>query len=1110
MTGSVLGWVAFVFALLAVAPLPAAAQEARFLAKEDILLFGLGLKVEPAQQTVPKDIATIVSTYLQAPTVPDGLPPFAPDAEVRATLRGPSVPGGLELVVKPNTPFQIPPLTVPGIHTLENIRLISNGQVLFYGTPESVEINVIEKLLVTQVTARPLTAEEIRERGIVYDKSNFQAYNFTAAFAVAEGEHIQINFPVVLPTLQGAEDVSVSTTEIPQIDLPQLTSLATIIPDTLKIQTKIPNLSVVGFTLKLDVPKGQDFFVPPIPGVIVIPGDIGFLNQYFSVMLMVSNVAPQGSRLVVTDLKAQIVLPPGRDTVVGSADDPLRMAQTVAGEAPRMQPIVQPGADGKLGTSDDIVTLGPGETGNADYLVEGRREGSHVVEMEISGMLTGLPVGPVPIRGRAAGAVLVRNPTFTLTFTHPEIVNAGEAYTLDVTVTNTSESPANIVSLNLYPRNVSGATVVGEPTREIETIPPGDSATMTFDLVSKVTGKVTAATLDSDEQVAGRFALKTAVGELGVPLSPDSLVLPREAGSLPKRLRDAAIGLLGKAYAVATAPAAALPRDVTRFSKKIVWDRAVEVAEAGFRYTLHEPLRDSAAQLAMDFMGSNFARLSDFNPKPDDLEFARNDAIAFDELRRRSVRGDVFADAVASLLAGDLRTLGVAPFHLDLAEKISYRPDHLSVLVGTSGGPLPVGVSVIDAQGRKVGGTDAKGKAIKEIPFSDLLTFTDQGQATSQLAILAAPEPGAFIVRLEKLPGASDDASFTVSLVLPDGSGRLRQVVYRDVSILQVPTVEAAPGALYSVAFEVVADGSARSGPAVAPTSDRPISDPPPRVISVVQQPEADKIENECGVWRFGRVVAVLFSEEVTPESIQDKFKPENITHYEAEANRVVGVALQPGRRIAFLALRDPVGPFIPRTLSLSEARDRRNQVMTSVTLPIEATIEDPAGVVSGRVLNADGTPVESAEVRLFTGVLVPSKFGGCEIVWRGVSTKQTTADGTYAWDYVLQYNGSRIVAIELGTEEFRDVRFKVQRNGQRLNVNIVILGRGTFQGRTLAEDGRTPLKDTAIRVTSLTDQSEYGATTDEQGRFIIARIPVGNLFVEAVNVAANAEIRLS
>ena len=393
-----------------------------------------------------------------------------------------------------------------------------------------------------------MTAAEIREKGLVFDKSSFQAYNFAAAFAI-EDRKVPINFTVVLPTLQGAQDVSSTEVRLPGIgSQPGLPSLQTIIPDTLKrLQTQIPNLNVVGFTLKVPEVNGQNFFVPPIPGVVVIPGDIGFLNQFFSVMLMVGNVAPAGSDLVVTDLKAEIVLPAGTDTVAGSSDDPLRMGRTDRGEVPRIQSVVQPGPDGTLGTADDVVTLGPGETGNAEFLVEGRREGSHIIEMEITGTLHGLPIGPVTVRGRAAGAVLVRNPTFTLTFTHPEIVTAGEPYTLDVTVTNTSTSPANFVSLKLYPEVVSGATIVGDPIRHIDTIAAGDSESVSFDLVAKVTGKVTAATLDSDDHVTGRFALKTSVGELGVPLSPDSLVLPKEAASLPLDLRTAAIGLLGKA-----------------------------------------------------------------------------------------------------------------------------------------------------------------------------------------------------------------------------------------------------------------------------------------------------------------------------------------------------------------------------------------------------------------------------------------------------------------------------------------------------------------------------------------------------------------------------------
>ena len=34
--------------------------------------------------------------------------------------------------------------------------------------------------------------------------------------------------------------------------------------------------------------------------------------------------------------------------------------------------------------------IGPGESGNAEFLVEGRREGTHIVEMAITGTLNGL------------------------------------------------------------------------------------------------------------------------------------------------------------------------------------------------------------------------------------------------------------------------------------------------------------------------------------------------------------------------------------------------------------------------------------------------------------------------------------------------------------------------------------------------------------------------------------------------------------------------------------------------------------------------------------------------------------------------------------------------
>ena len=1079
------------------------ADQGRLLAQEQILLYGLGLNAEPAHQTVPKDIATVVSTYLQAPdSIPDGTLSIPEDAEVRATLRGPSLSQPVELVTRVNEHFEIQPFQIAGIYTLENIRVVQNDEVILYAVPESVTIEVIDQLLVTEVTARALTAEEIREKGIVFDSSNFQAYNFTAAFAVKPGEDITIDFPILLPTLASAQNVAASEAEIPSLKPPRLQSMATIIPDTLKVaQTQIPNLMVKGFSFFIDEELPGELEAPTIPGVIVIPGDIGFLNQYFSVMLMVGNAAPEGSGLIVQDLQAEISLPAGNDTVVGSGDDPLAMAITQQGEAPRTQSVAKPGPDQRLGTADDENFIAPNETANAEFLVEGRREGTHVIEMEISGTLTGLPIGPVDIRGRTAGAVLVRNPSFTLTFTHPEIVNTGEEYDLDVTVTNTSGSPANFVSVNLYSRNINGASLEGDETQEIETIPPGDSAVVSFRLRSHVTGTVFANTLDSDEKVAGRFELKTSVGELGIPLSPDSLVLPKEAGSLPESLRRTSVALLGKAYAAATSPASAMPQDVKRFTKNMVWDRAVEVAQAGLRYTLHEPLTHTATHLLMDFAGGNYVRLQDEYPEPDqatDLETAQDDFMGFDDLRRRSFRGDAFADEIAQILADDLVSLGLADFHTQLAETVSFRPEHLSVLMGTDGAPLPFRLVLVDDQGNGLGTYDDENeKIIKEIPYSDYLVFADAaGDATAQMAFIASPEGTGYIIRLERNPDVAPGTPFSLSIVLPaDTPSRLQQVVFSGITGDNgVPMIEPVAGDPFPITVEMVDNGVLISGQPLQPASVSPITDPPPTVFSTVQMADADIITcPQTGTFiRLGRVVASLFSEEITPESVQDQYERIDIDNYAPENNAVMGVALQPGGRIVYLALRDPVGPFIQRQMTILNATDLRGQQMTaSWTGPMEPTIEDePYGVVSGKVLNADGTPVPYADVRLFTAFCTG---------YHGISTKTADADGNYSWDFV--FNSSKIITVKQESGEFRSIPFTVQRHGQRLNLNIVFLGRGTLKGRAIAEDGFTLLPDTHIKVTSLTDYSEYGATTDDEGVFVIPDIPVGSILIEAVNI---------
>ena len=470
--------------------------------------------------------------------------------------------------------------------------------------------------------------------------------------------------------------------------------------------------------------------MPPIPGVIVIPGDIGFLNQFFSVMLMVGNVAPAGSNLVVSSSTAEIVLPPGDDRSSDPATIRCAMARTAqrrdAARAARRAAGRRTASSARRTTSRRsararAATPNTSSKDAAKAATSSRWRSTGTLER---------PAGRPGADHAAARPARCSSaiPTFTLTFTHPEVVNAGEPYTLDVTVTNTSRVAGELRQRQPAIRATSAARR-SSATRPatIESIPPGDSATVTFDLIAQVDrqgdrrdarfGRERRRPVRAED--VGRRARRAAVARF-------ARAAEGSAARCRRALRDAAIGLLGKAWAVATAPAAALPKDVQRFSKQIVLDRAVEVAEAGFRVSLHEPLRRQRGA-ARDGLPrqQRIARLPQRIPQPDDLAFAQEN---FTRLRRaappvasaatlRRRRGRVLAPDARGARRRRRSTR-------ELASRWSYRPAHLSALVSACGGaPGAVPPQRLDAQGRRVGGSDADGKVIKQIPFSDALTF---------------------------------------------------------------------------------------------------------------------------------------------------------------------------------------------------------------------------------------------------------------------------------------------------------------------------------------------------------------------------------------------------
>ena len=430
----------------------------------------------------PKNIATGVMMTIGAPGSLGAAPTLPGDAIVRAQLRGPALAAPLQLAGLPNQLLAIPPLPLTGLYVLENIRLEAAGRTLLPATPGAVTIEVIERVLAAQVTTRALTAKEIQDKGIFFDETNFRAVQFTVAYGVLD-KKVPISFPMLLPrNPQGAS--------APVVQQPHPAGLGGgLRPDQPIVRLPgvgVTQLGISGFSLECVSFCDTEIMrlMPPIPGVLIFPGNISYLNQFFSALLLVSNVAPDGSRLNLRDIKAEIQLPAGKDGVANSGDDPLRMARrgTPPQEQNKLQPVVQPGADGILGSADDIATLAPGADGNAEFLLEGRREGVHTVEVKITATLDGLPSGPVQLQGRAVGVLEVRDPQFALTLNHPVTINAGEEYDFFVTVSNVAETPANFVNLSLLPRSITGAELLSDAVVQLDTILPGDSATATFRL----------------------------------------------------------------------------------------------------------------------------------------------------------------------------------------------------------------------------------------------------------------------------------------------------------------------------------------------------------------------------------------------------------------------------------------------------------------------------------------------------------------------------------------------------------------------------------------------------------------------------------------------------
>jgi hypothetical protein len=1044
---------------------------------------------------IPTGVQTVVGTgdAADAASLPVG-------CLVKAELSGPSFPDQpLVIAAAPNQLMAFPPLRVPGDHFLSRVRLEDiEGRVILERDPSLnlVVINVIDKLLVTQVTSRPLTMDEIRERGIVIDADNYTALNFTIGLTLGS-EHVTIDLPVLVPGANNQLAETIGPSVVFGFETAQFQGI------------KIPNLSISGFSLKpTPEVESEGIEIPPINGVIIIPGNIAFLHQFFSVMLQASNQAPDGSGLVVQDTQAAIALPLGADEIEGTGDDPLRVAETQGGGAQKVLPLID-------ATGSDA--LKPQGTNQAEFLVEGLREGAHQVTFDVTGNLVIPSLGKtVPLTGRALGVVQVKNPTFSLVLAHPDVVRDGEDYSIFATVTNTSSMPANLFKLALSKYSLSGCRLAEGETglRTLDSLDAGQAQSFEFYLVARTTGKVTGTVFLADEGITGSFVLTTGVGDTGIPLSPDTLVLPQTVDYLPDRpdVVFAAVRLLGQAYSVATAPAGTLPPGIARISREYVLNRGVKLAQAGLHVQFGETPVAALEDILLDYLGNDRQRFGALYPDAEQAAAMESDLKAFDDLRRKADAGHDLAGVFGQALGTALSGASLADFQQDFAERFASRPLHISFGVRSHGqGVATPCLRVIDGAGRALGRLNGTDNVARDIPFAEQLPLLGSSIDSAACTLIASPDSSVYTFEFMTAGGSSDTE---ISVILPKDAGMV-SVRYSSVTLPAGSYGRLTWNKDQAEPFELRIDtnGDGTFDQVLLPTSVAPIEDRPPGLLGVRQWAKGNSPLTDISFVRgdpIGRLVGFLFNEEV------EKASAEEPAHYQMPAHQALSAKMLPDRRMVFLMFEEPMGPFIPRDLTISGIQDMQGHGVDAASM---AVIEDPdrgvGGMVSGIVQGSDGRPISFARIKYIQPLFCES----CN--WRVGWTKDyvvsrftADAEGRYQIDFVLQdglvsemadnwlndlhaagTDHFKLEATDPETGEVGKASSRIQYDGQRMALNVIIRGYGAIEGTVFDEQGNVvaggdPGSQTLLNVVAqnVSTGETYLSWVDAQGHYAFPR----------------------
>jgi len=995
------------------------------------------------------------------------------DVTVVGELTGPGLETPIQLSTAPGHKFQIPGLAQLGTYYLQNVRMMKKTEFLQYATP-SVAVITVADLLQTKVTVRQLTPEELRARGITIDARNFDVYEYTFTFII-NGQEVKIPFPVVIdPKTHEAKPITKESDYVlpsPKLIEPPRWTPPSIIATEFVEEGELPEPGK-------DPQEGEKGGTrPSIPAAIVIPNSLAVLHHFFAVGLMVTNGAPDGSTARLEDIHATIRIPSALRTVKTSPS--VAFGQAV--------PIVEP--------TTGVTFLIAQSRGEAEWTLEGLQSGTHRIDFDLRATLKQPGQDDIPLKATPSAAIVIHDPRFNITFSHPDTVRKGIEYSTYSFITNMSADSQTInVTSDLQSCDVNpeaNACRLNGQQSDLITIPAGEMRVIEYKLRPGVTGQVfaTAGTISDTGTLSATVKLTMGVSLTGIPLSPATLIMPYYAQFVEPGVVSANLQLFGLGYSLATAPLNAMTAKFPRVIKTDVFQRAVDVSRAGQRIFITNSApaekRDAYIHLALDLLGNGGIELREW-----------------DALRRRKDEnsGRIAGASVVRQLetTGLINGTSISAFADAFASTTAHRQGYLAAFAhGAATGERPYAISLT---GRTTGGiSDIPNEALsgwkRDLPFSDISRFNGSSE-NGEVALI-----GRWTEDIDVTVTPAQDGTFAVDLIYPASStvdGHLLRAHF-DIA-------NARKDAHYTIAVTRGAQTpNAFNGTTLVATGTVTTVNPQLLRIAGARQ---DLHQND-----EGHNVSLLYNRPVKAQDgvvLSTKytgtidFNRDGVAY--TAPRPISAAALQPDDRtvnITFDHALHQNGTYLIASGSLIDPLTAAEVSFPDKVAPVIDN-DRPAGIVFGYVVKGDNSPIGNAEVILRQ--YMPNDTRDPSAPPQYDLTR--ASDGAFLFEYVRRqtdagYSGAYRLEATAPDGKHTTLEASVRLPGKVHRVTLQFLGRGAAEGYVRYNDGSIVAGARVVIGSTMFDQFR-SATADSAGHYRIDDLPVGPLTFSAADELGN------